>query len=180
MEYRRNLPHFQPDGATRFITFRLHGTLPLPCGRDGRAFVIADRELERTTLGPDWLKEPPIATCVTQIIIDGDRVRSLYDLIAFVVMPNHVHLLVEPKGPARKITQYIKGVSAKQANELLGRTGKPFWQRESYDRWVRSSQERKKIIRYIEFNPVKADVASERQAFRYSSAFQLPTETRTG
>ncbi|MGC9950333.1 MAG: hypothetical protein ABSF64_28545 [Bryobacteraceae bacterium] len=52
MEYRRNLPHFQPDGAALFITFRLHGTLPLHSGRDGRAFVTADRELDRTSVGP--------------------------------------------------------------------------------------------------------------------------------
>jgi hypothetical protein len=50
VEYRRNLPHFQPDGATLFFTFRLHGTLPLRSGRDGRAFVEADREL----LSPSW------------------------------------------------------------------------------------------------------------------------------
>src|SRR5437016_3758129 len=121
MEYRRKLPHFQPAGADLFITFRLAGTLPLHFGRDGRSFVAADLELERNTCGTDWLKQPQIAASVTRIVQDGDRVRAWYDLIAFVVMPNHVHLLIEPKVPAPKITQYIKGVSAKEANELLGR-----------------------------------------------------------
>jgi REP element-mobilizing transposase RayT len=86
-------------------------------------------------------------------------------------MPNHVHLLIEPKAPAPKITQYVKGVSAKRANELLQRTGQPFWQNESFDRWVRSRQEREKIIRYIEMNPVSANLALEPQLFRFSSAF---------
>lgn len=95
----------------------------------------------------------------------------MYKLIAYVVMPNHVHLLIEPKAQARKITQYIKGVSALQANELLGRTSQPFWQRESFDSWVRPGVERKKIIRYIEFNPVRANLAPEPGLFRYSSAF---------
>lgn len=171
MEYRRNLPHFQPDGAALFITFRLHGTLPLHSGRDGRAFVSADRELERATSGPVRLRQPDVAECVTGIILDGDQVRALYGLVAYVVMPNHVHLLIEPKTRASKITQYVKGVSARRANELLRRTGQPFWQDESFDRWVRSRQDREKIIRYIEMNPVSASLASEPQLFRFSSAF---------
>ena len=171
VEYRRNLPHFQPDGAALFITFRLHGTLPLRSVRDGRAFVEADRELGNATLGPVWLRQPQVAGCVAGTILDGDRVRALYSLIAFVVMPNHVHLLIEPKAPAPKITQYVKGVSARRANELLQRTGQPFWQDESFDHWVRSQREREKIIRYIEMNPVSANLASEPELFRFSSAF---------
>jgi putative transposase len=172
VEYRRNLPHFQPDGAALFITCRLHGTMPLRSGLDGRAFVEADRELERTQLGPAWLKQPEIAACVTETILDGDRVRAFYDLIAFVVMPNHVHLLIDPKVPAPKITQYVKGVSARRANELLQRTGQAFWQNESYDHWVRTRQEREKVIRYIEMNPVCANLVSEPHLFRFSSASQ--------
>lgn len=126
LEYRRNLPHFQPDGAALFITFRLYGTLPLASGRDGRAFAAADRELERTPSGPSWLKQPRVAECVAETVRQGDRIRAVYDLVAFVVMPNHVHLLINPRAPAPKITQFVKGVSAKRANELLYRTGQPF------------------------------------------------------
>ena len=86
-------------------------------------------------------------------------------------MRNHVYLLIEPKAPPPKITQFLKGVSAIQANALLGRTGHPFWQDESFDRWVRSPKKRNKIIRYIEFNPVRASLATEPQRFRFSSAF---------
>jgi putative transposase len=160
VEYRRNLPHFQPDGATLFITFRLHGTLPMASGRDGRAFAAADRELDRTAHGPTWLKQPRVAECVTETIQHGERVRTLYDLIAFVVMPNHVHLLIDPKAPAPKIMQFVKGASAKRANELLCRTGLRFWQDESFDHWVRSSKELGNIIRYIEFNPVRANLVT--------------------
>jgi putative transposase len=171
VEYRRNLPHFQPEGATLFITFRLHGTLPAPSGRDGRSFAAADRDLERHCFGPTWLKHRPVAECVTATIRSGAQVRALYDLLAFVVMPNHVHILIDPKETASKITQYVKGVSAKRANELLSRTGQRFWQDESFDHWVRSPKERGNIIRYIEFNPVRANLAPEPALFRYSSAF---------
>jgi hypothetical protein len=54
----------------------------------------------------------------------------------------------------------------------LGRTGVPFWQDESFDRWVRNSKERGNIIRYIELNPVHANLVSEPQMFPYSSAFR--------
>jgi putative transposase len=176
LEYRRNLPHFQPEGATLFITFRLYGTLPLASGRDGHSFVIADRELERTRFGPNWLNQPRVAECVTETIRNGDQIRALYTLVAFVVMPNHVHLLIDPRVPAPKITQFVKGVSAKRANELLHRTGQTFWQDESFDRRVRSLRERSNIIRYIEFNPVRANLAAEPQLFRYSSAYRPNTD----
>jgi putative transposase len=171
VEYRRNLPHFQPDGAALFITFRLYGTLPIAFGLDGRAFTAADRKLDHASIGPSWLKQPRVAEIVSETIRDGERARALYDLVAFVVMPNHVHLLIEPRAPAPRITQFVKGVSSKRANELLSRTGQRFWQDESFDRWVRSAKERGNIIRYIEFNPARADLASEPKLFRYSSAF---------
>ncbi len=175
VEYRRNLPHIQPDGVALFITFRLYGTLPLKYGCNGHDFAAADRELDRTTQGPSWLNQPNIAGCVCETLRQGERVRDLYELGAFVVMPNHVHILIEPKVPAPKVTQFIKGVSARRANELLLRRGQPFWQDESFDRWVRSPEERSKIIRYIESNPVRANLASRAELFRYSSAFDTST-----
>ena len=140
MEYHRNLPHFHPEGASLFITFRLHGTLPMSSRRDGAAFAASDRELERTTSGPDWLKQPKVAECVTEVIRQGETTRNLYRLGAFVVMPNHVHILIEPEVPLPQITHYVKGVSAKKANELLNRTGQPFWQDESFDHWGAHSE----------------------------------------
>ncbi len=122
-------------------------------------------------MGPSWLKQPRIAACVADTIRFGEQARGYYELIAFVVMPNHVHLLISPKVTASKITQFVKGVSAKRANEILGRTGEHFSQDESSDRWVRSNKEMGNIIRYIELNPVRANLAEEPQLFRYSSAF---------
>jgi putative transposase len=119
VEYRRKLPHIQPDGAALFITFRLYGTQPATSVHDGRTFDEADRQLERSGTGPSWLKNAQVAECVTATIRMGDQVKGLYDLIAFVVRPNHVHLLIDPKAPAPKITQFLKGVSARNANALL-------------------------------------------------------------
>jgi len=95
-----------------------------------------------------------------------------YKLQAFVVMPNHVHVLLEPKVPLAKITRGIKGVSARLANSILGRTGKPFWQDESFDRWLRDEVDFTKTLRYIENNPVQAGLVRNSHDWRWSSAWR--------
>jgi len=84
-------------------------------------------------------------------------------------MPNHVHILILPRTDPRKITHWLKGRSAKEANTLLGRTG-AFWQHESYDRFVRNEKEFCRITKYIENNPVAAGFVSCAQDWRFSSA----------
>ncbi len=71
-------------------------------------------------------------------------------------MANHVHVLLRPEVPLRRIMNGIKGVTAQAANHILGRTGQPFWQDESFDHWVRSEAEFQRIWSYIERNPVTA------------------------
>jgi REP element-mobilizing transposase RayT len=56
-----------------------------------------------------------------------------YVLHAFVVMPNHVHLLVTPKVPIPQLIKSLKGLTARRANQILEQTGRPFWQEETYD-----------------------------------------------
>jgi REP element-mobilizing transposase RayT len=85
-------------------------------------------------------------------------------------MPNHVHLLILPKEPLPIITRWLKGSTARHANQLLGRTGQPFWQDESFDRWVRNDREFERIARYIEENPVSAGLASSTALWPWSSA----------
>lgn len=84
-------------------------------------------------------------------------------------MPNHVHLLVIPAVALSELTKSLKGVTAKKANTILGLTGKPFWQEESYDHLVRNEQEFAKIRMYIEENPVRARLVREAQQYRWSS-----------
>ena len=86
-------------------------------------------------------------------------------------MVNHVHILIYPESPLPKITKSIKNYSARQANLILGRTGLPFWQDESYDHWVRGPEELTKIVRYIEGNPVAAGLVNRGEDWRWSSAF---------
>jgi len=85
-------------------------------------------------------------------------------------MANHVHLLILPKIAPDRLMKSLKGCTAREANSALGRTGEPFWQKESYDYWVRNQREFESIRAYIESNPVKAGLVQAPQEFPWSSA----------
>src|ERR1700722_13548321 len=141
-EYRKKLPHFHPDDTHLFITWRLWGSHPAKAdpilyATPGHAFVAHDRILDRQVSGPRWLKDSRIADLVASAILIGDLERNFYRLCAWVVMPNHVHLLILPLVPIPVLMRWLKGSTARGANLILGRTGKPFWQDESYDHYLR-------------------------------------------
>ena len=183
--YSRALPHWQQEGATYFVTFRLADSLPQDVFRQWRdernaalrearqAARLADAEKQELaekiagaygekleqhldqSLGGCWLRNPEVAQMVENALrhFDGDR----YLLGSYVIMPNHVHVLVrlamEHKLP--DILQSWKSFTAKEANKLLRRDGE-FWQPESFDHIVRNERQLEKFSRYIQENPVKA------------------------
>ena len=191
--YRRHLPHYQPPGATLFLTTRLAGSLPqeailrLKAEADRsdvfleriadlreraeqayleqqRLFGEWDAELHATEHGPFWLSDVRIA----QLVADSLHFRDgeVYRLIAFCIMPNHLHVVFMPlprtdgSFPALPaIMHSLKRHTARQANLLLGREG-AFWQDESYDHVIRSEAESQRIISYVVNNPVKAGLAA--------------------
>jgi len=71
------------------------------------------------------------------------------------------------------LTKSLKRFTAREGNRMLGFTGRPFWQDESYDRPVRNEDEFRRIARYIEMNPVKADLVISPEEFRWSSAWPI-------
>ena len=85
-------------------------------------------------------------------------------------MPNHVHFVIETRErwPLAGIMQSLKSFSAKEANQILGRTG-TFWQREYYDRFIRDSLHLENVVRYIEENPVKAGLVDRAEDWSWSS-----------
>src|ERR1035438_9028558 len=163
---QRRLPHWRPDGKPLFLTWHLHGSLPHnrfpPPGAlsAGKAFVWMDRYLDEARYGPNWLKRDELARIVVDALRYASDTLRYFDLSAYVVMPNHVHVLLLPLVDAGKLLHSVKGFSAREANKLLARSGEPFWQRESYDHWVRNETEFERIRRYIEDNPVRAGLAA--------------------
>jgi putative transposase len=182
--YERRLPHWDVVGQPVFVTFRLHGTLPasrvFPPERmsSGKAFVAMDRILDGARHGPTDLGMPEIAELVVNALFAGECKFRRYELHAFVVMQNHVHILVTPSVPSTKWLGPLKGFTAHAANLLLGTTGTPFWQDESYDHLVRDDREFGRIRDYIEWDPVKAGLVDTVEKFRWSSAWTGPPERR--
>jgi REP element-mobilizing transposase RayT len=174
--YERRLPHWDVVGQPLFVTFRLHGSLPRnrvfpPASlTPGQAFVAIDRMLDAAATGPKFLHLPEIAKLMASALKAGDRDLHRYELHAFVVMANHVHMLVTPSVPSTKWLGPLKGFTAREANVFLGTPGKHFWQEESYDHLVRDTGEFERVRAYIECNPVKAGLADTAESFPWSSA----------
>ena len=135
----------------------------------GKAFVCLDRLLDEYRESPRYLLRPEIAQLVADAIRHG--ADTSYLLHAWVVMPNHIHLLITPQSDVPKLMQSLKGSTARQANLLVRRTGTPFWQNESYDRLVRDSDEFRKIENYILQNPVRAGLVASAEKYVWSSAY---------
>jgi putative transposase len=129
-----------------------------------------DRYLDTTRIGPMFLRRTDVASLVIAALRRGVTL-GIYDLRAFAVMGNHVHVLLLPRGETSRALQWIKGTTAREANQVLARTGNPFWQRESYDHWVRDERQMNRIVAYIENNPVTAGLAAVASEFPWSSAW---------
>jgi REP element-mobilizing transposase RayT len=192
MFYRRKLPHWHPDiseASHLFVTWRLAGSMPRTqvvrlAGESacpttttttrtispGRAFLAFDREVDKAAFGPVWLRDDRVARVVADALLYGESGRRFYQLRAWVVMPNHVHVLLQPMTSMPVITRWLKGSTARQANLILGRTGESFWQDESFDHRVRDEVELSRIVRYVEHNPVSAGLARNPRDWACSSA----------
>ena len=174
--YRRYLPHLYVADQPIFLTWCLHNSLPpnrafpKPSLPSGQAFAALDRLLDETRTGVFYLRQPAIADMVVEIIHHNADDLKRFDLHAFAVMPNHVHMLISPQIPLPKLTRTLKGYTAKRANQMLGLTGTPFWQEESYDHLVRDQAGFDRIKKYIELNPVRAGLVVDASEYPWSSA----------
>src|SRR5262245_8939527 len=112
---RRHLPHLYVVGRPLFVTFRLYGSLP--AGRifsretmgSGKAFICIDFLLEQEYVGPLYFKMPHIAEIVSDAIEAG--AKHDYTLHAWVIMPNHVHLLITPHTDPSAVMRRLKGAT---------------------------------------------------------------------
>jgi replication-associated recombination protein RarA len=171
-----NLPHWRQDGAMYFVTWRTADSMPRERvdqwvkERDAwlkahpEPWSVRDEE-EYYRLFPDrwevWLDEghgecllgrPELRQIVEEVLQHDDGTK--YRLEDFIVMPNHVHVLVTPLGrhTLSEITQAWKSTAAHRINKLLGRSGM-LWQKESFDHIVRSAEQAQGLREYIQQNP---------------------------
>lgn len=177
---RGYLPHLDFRTAIQAVTFRLGDAVPpslIKRWRDGLRFEKDEekRELlrkiakyEDAGIGACWLRDPANARTVEEALrhFDGDR----YRLLEWVVMPNHVHVLVQPHSMTLdRIVQSWKRYSARQIHERLGRRG-PFWARDYFDRHIRDQSHFDRARAYIRNNPVKAGLCATPEDWECGSA----------
>jgi len=192
---RRALPHLKRWRGTYFVTYRLADSLPqtaLARLEDEIARVKFPKELppddhnlelqrERFRRIEAWLDGGAGSCCLRRADIADMVAENLrffdgarYNLRAWVVMPNHVHVLVTPLEPYSlgEIVKTWKQFSSRRARAMLGVDWKHkhFWQTEFFDRWTRDADERERVARYIHNNPVKAGLCEKPEDWRWSSA----------
>jgi REP element-mobilizing transposase RayT len=183
---RGYLPHFDHPAAVQSITFRLYDAVPEAVVARWRAelawvehlLAIDPREVqlrqriakyEDAGYGACWLRDERIAALVEAALLHFDLQR--YRLLAWCIMPNHIHALIESREgwPLARVVHSWKSYTSHQANKLLGRSGE-FWFRDYFDRYIRNTEHLARAIDYIELNPVKARLVDDRKEWRWSSA----------
>ncbi len=185
-DYTHSLPHWYQDGRTYAVTFRLHNSIPestlalylqekshlqavlQQAEKNKQVSLILKTKAEIADLysnhiekildqgnGDAYMKNTQVAQIVADSLTHFDGIR--YDLAAWCVMPNHVHLLIKPHDGFElpEILQSIKSFSAKEANKHLNHTG-AFWQQDSYDHLIRDEDDFWNQYLYIKNNPKSA------------------------
>jgi REP element-mobilizing transposase RayT len=186
--YYRRLPHWQPAGAEYFVTFRLKGSLPISVVKEFKreqylieeskstdksltvlekkrreTFKKYEETLDSGNFGPTWLVNFNIAKIIREALHYRDQ--EMYDLYAFCIMSNHVHVIFKLldngdfEFPVTEIFKKLKSYTVLKANRKLGRTG-AFWQSESYDHVIQNQKELEHTIKYVLNNPVKAGLVN--------------------
>jgi putative transposase len=171
------LPHRDAPGLIQFVTFRLADAFPTVLRSEWEALLkIEDDRRRRIELevyldkgrGECHLRRGQIAAIVEGSLLFRHELE--YELRAWIIMPNHVHLLFRVQDvPMCRLVDAWKGFTAKAANKLLGRRGQ-FWQEGYWDTYMRDEEHESRTRRYIENNPVKAKLAAFAKEWPWSSA----------
>jgi len=174
---RGYLPHYDKPGTVQMLTFRLADAMPASRRHEwGALFKIEDEREQRTRLeayldhgyGSCVLRDSRAAAALEEAVLRGDGQH--YRLAAWVVMPNHAHVLFEMWDlPMGQLLKLWKGASSNAINKLLGRGG-TLWQREYWDRFMRDEEHFRKAQHYIEWNPAKAGLVKWAHEWPFSSA----------
>lgn len=186
----RKLPHFDGPSVTQFISFRLADSLPSDRLRqikaELRALPLAQQGVERRRKMEYWI-DRGLGCCalahpqMAAVFLEGLRVPDgrRYRLLAWCLMPNHVHILIEAHYSLPRIVQSWKSYSGRWAigNNVrlgLGIPAGSVWARGYWDRFIRDEKHFHTAVNYIHENPVKAGLCKAADSWRWSSAYAGP------
>jgi HsdR family type I site-specific deoxyribonuclease len=180
------LPHRDKEGLIQFITFRLADSLPQEVlqkvENEIKNLSDTDKPIQKRIKYEQWLDNglgccalahPEMAQVVVEALKyhDGEK----YDLLAWSVMPNHVHVLIKANSNLSRIIQSWKSFTGKWAlandkkyNLGIAKEAAEFWMPEYWDRFIRDEQHFNNTIKYILENPKKANLPNHSTAYRYT------------
>ncbi|MHB8522608.1 MAG: REP-associated tyrosine transposase [Limisphaerales bacterium] len=174
---RGYLPHFDAPGTWQFITYRLADSISVELRREWEEAMKLEDDREKFRrmelmldrgLGACPLRQAGLAQMVQDNLWFHDG--KAYRLLAWVVMPNHLHILAEMWKPLGVVLRNWKSYSGSEANKILGTAGDTFWQADYFDRYIRDQEHYRRAVTYIENNPVKAGLVREPVQWPWSSA----------
>jgi len=180
---RGYLPHFDGIVIPQFISLHLADSVPwevierwnreLNTNSSMQDKILLQKRIEKYAdhgYGEAYFKDSRLAEMVQETLLKDDGRK--YHLSAWVVMPNHLHMLVTrfENHTLSDIMQSFKSITSHKANKTLRRSGQ-FWMLEYFDRYIRTAEHHRNTIRYIENNPVKARLCARPEDFRFSSAW---------
>jgi len=175
------LPHLEAGNKPQFITWRTEDSIPIAVLEAWKAELAGKTDSERGAElarrtekycdechGECLLRDPRAARKVQEVLLYDHMLK--YTLHAWVVMPNHVHVLLTPNPDVKlfSIMRRLKTVSSTAVNRLFGRSGQ-FWQIDYFDRMQRDSEHFARTKHYIEWNPVKAKLCTDPSMWTWSS-----------
>jgi len=164
---RRFLPHVDLVGYYQFVTFRTHDSIDdylkrirnEDIGSREQEYKI-DQYIDLSTKG--CYLNGDVLEYLKEFLISKDK--SFYDLVAFTVMPNHVHILFKQNDELRKIMKILKGSTSFHINKMLSNKG-TFWEENYYDTVIRDEAHFDTVYAYIKNNPIKADLEDYKERF---------------
>ncbi len=180
---RGYLPHFDGRKVPQFITSHLFDSVPgsvlerwkreLNVSNSRADQILLQRRIEKYLdqgYGQAFMKDHRVATMIQDVLLGSDN--ESYRLSAWVVMPNHVHMLATrfEDYTLADIMQSFKSLTSHKANKLLNRRGQ-FWMLDYFDRYIRNAEHFAKTMQYIENNPVKARLCKRPEDWPFSSAW---------
>jgi REP element-mobilizing transposase RayT len=190
---RGYLPHFDGRALPQFISLHLFDSIPAPVvERWKREFDLSRASPDRVLLqrrvekyldqgyGAAFMKDRRIAIMIQNVLLGFDG--ESYRLSAWVIMPNHIHMLATrfEDFTLANIMQSFKSITSHKANRILKREGQ-FWMPDYFDRYIRDREHLATTVRYIEENPVKAQLCKCPELWPFSSAaFRKSKEKRAG
>jgi len=168
---RNHLFHLDIQGYYQFITFRTDDSLD----RFLKSLATQNSpHQQKQRMVEDHLDSSQEGAYLNDEVLDSlnsllkSKHGEWYDLIAFSIMPNHVHLLLKPHIKLAAVMQKIKGSSSRSINKIMGRSGR-FWAPDYYDRTIRDQKHFDLVYDYIKNNPLKL---GKNECYRFYGVYE--------